>query len=74
MGGFKRKAINASNRLRRSFTKKRSRKSESRPTGYVPFEDVRDIEEERALDEFRKSLTSDNLLPSRYDDYHMLLR
>ncbi|OWM80865.1 hypothetical protein CDL15_Pgr006896 [Punica granatum] len=74
VGSFKRKAISASNRLRRSFTKRRQRKSESRLTSYVPIEDVRDIQEEQAVDEFRKSLISDNLLPSQHDDYHTLLR
>ncbi|KAK4771040.1 hypothetical protein SAY87_031572 [Trapa incisa] len=75
VGSIKRKAISASNRLMRSITKRRQRKSECRTADYyVPFEDVRDSEEEQAVDEFRKSLVSDDLLPSRYDDYHTLLR
>lgn len=72
IGNFKKKAINASTIIRRSFSKKR-RKSESQLVA-VPIEDVRDYEEEQAVESFRQTLVSENLLPSQQDDYHMILR
>ncbi|MED6169858.1 hypothetical protein PIB30_025108 [Stylosanthes scabra] len=71
--GLKKKAINASNKLRHSFKKKRSKKSASRSNS-LSIEDVRDAKELQAVDVFRQALISDNLLPAKHDDYHMLLR
>ncbi|KAK9129803.1 hypothetical protein Sjap_010290 [Stephania japonica] len=68
---LKDKAINASTKFRKSFQTKRKRKSRIMS---VSIEDARDAEEAQAVDAFRLVLVLEELLPSRLDDYHMLLR
>lgn len=73
IGALKKKAISASTKFRHSL-RRRSRKKPDKRTSSIPIEDVRDIEELRAVDAFRQSLIQDELLPLKHRDYHMLLR
>ncbi|KAI3703114.1 hypothetical protein L6452_28870 [Arctium lappa] len=73
MRSLKKKAMNASNRFTHSFKRRRKRKVNSKVPS-VPIEDVRDANEERAVCELREKLLDNNLLPTRHDDYHTLLR
>ncbi|XP_074558046.1 phosphatidylinositol/phosphatidylcholine transfer protein SFH8-like [Curcuma longa] len=71
IGSLKKKALDASSRFKHSLRKKNRRKNANR---VVSIEDIRNIEELEAVDAFRQSLISDELLPVRHDDYHMMLR
>ncbi|GAU26246.1 hypothetical protein TSUD_224370 [Trifolium subterraneum] len=63
-GSFKQK-------LRSSLSRKGRRSSKVMS---VEIEDVHDAEELKAVEEFRQALLSEDLLPAKHDDYHMLLR
>ncbi|CAN1757224.1 Phosphatidylinositol/phosphatidylcholine transfer protein SFH12 [Linum perenne] len=68
---LKHRAINASKKLRKSFKRggKRSSKIMS-----IEIEDEHDAEELKQVDAFRQVLILEELLPSKHDDYHDMLR
>lgn len=72
---FKKKAAKASSKLRHSLKKKGSSRRRSSDRNFsLTIEDIHDVEELRAVDEFRNLLVSENLLPPTLDDYHIMLR
>ncbi|KDP26382.1 hypothetical protein JCGZ_17540 [Jatropha curcas] len=70
---LKKKAMSASNRLTHSLRKRSKRVADCRYAA-ISINDVRDAKEEAAVNAFRQTLIAKDLLPSRHDDYHTLLR
>ncbi|XP_059666591.1 phosphatidylinositol/phosphatidylcholine transfer protein SFH13-like isoform X2 [Cornus florida] len=73
IGALKKKAINASNKFTHSLKKRGKRKIDYRVPS-VSIEDVRDANEESAVQELRQKLLDKDLLPPRHDEYYTLLR
>uniref|UniRef100_A0A7N0T805 CRAL-TRIO domain-containing protein n=1 Tax=Kalanchoe fedtschenkoi TaxID=63787 RepID=A0A7N0T805_KALFE len=72
LGSLRQRAINASCKFRNSLTR-RHRRSSSRVMS-VAIVDEHDAEELQAVDALRQALILEELLPSKHDDYHMMLR
>lgn len=69
--GILKKAKNASGKFRNSLKNKIRRRNDA---GVCKIEDSHEIEEQELVDSFRQTLIIDNLLPARFDDYHVMLR
>lgn len=69
--GILRKAKNVSSKFRSSLRNKIKRKND---TGVCNIEDTHEIQDQKAVDAFRQALVMDSLLPTRFDDYHIMLR
>ncbi|KAM3331823.1 hypothetical protein ACQJBY_027615 [Aegilops geniculata] len=69
-GSFKKRAISAGNKFRRSL----KRKSKKKSGNLASIEDIRDVQELETVERFRRCLLDGGLLPERHDDYHTMLR
>lgn len=67
-GSFMRRAPN---KFRRSLSRRGRRSSKVMS---VEIEDIRDAGESAIVEQFREVLVSEDLLPAKHDDYHMMLR
>lgn len=70
---LRRKAMTASSRLTYSLRKRNTRVADCEFDS-IFIEDVRDANEEKAVNSFRQVLLTRDLLPDSHDDYHTMLR
>ncbi|XP_031114282.1 phosphatidylinositol/phosphatidylcholine transfer protein SFH9-like [Ipomoea triloba] len=70
---LKKKAMSASTRLTHTL-RKRSRRVAHCRFASISTDDFRDEKEEEAVNTFRQVLIEKDLLPTRHDDYHTMLR
>ncbi|XP_054784265.1 phosphatidylinositol/phosphatidylcholine transfer protein SFH9 isoform X2 [Prosopis cineraria] len=70
---LRRRAMTASTRLTYSLRKRNNRVADYRYPSIL-IEDVRDANEEKAVNSFRQVLLEKDLLPASHDDYHTMLR
>ncbi|KAL5562106.1 hypothetical protein UlMin_031853 [Ulmus minor] len=70
---LKKKTVNASMKFSQTLRKRSKRVANCRYAS-ISIEDVRDAEEEEAVNSFRETLLARDLLPVRFDDYHTMLR
>ncbi|TKY66121.1 Phosphatidylinositol/phosphatidylcholine transfer protein SFH9 [Spatholobus suberectus] len=70
---LRRKAMTASTRLTYSLRKRNTRVANCEFAS-IFIEDVRDANEEKAVNSFRQALLTRDLLPDSHDDYHTMLR
>ncbi|XP_061353508.1 phosphatidylinositol/phosphatidylcholine transfer protein SFH9 isoform X2 [Gastrolobium bilobum] len=70
---IRRKGMTASTKLTYSL-RKRSKRVADYQFASIFIEDVRDANEEEAVNSFRLTLLTRDLLPDSYDDYHTMLR
>ncbi|OIW20928.1 hypothetical protein TanjilG_25735 [Lupinus angustifolius] len=73
IGTLKKKAMHASSKLTHSLKKRGKKKIDYRVPA-LSIEDVRDANEETAVNELREKLIERGSLPPKHDDYHTLLR
>ncbi|XP_027910298.1 phosphatidylinositol/phosphatidylcholine transfer protein SFH3-like isoform X2 [Vigna unguiculata] len=71
LGSFKKVAISASSKFKHSLHKKGRRHSRVMS---IAIEDEVDAEELQSVDAFRQTLILEELLPSKHDDHHTMLR
>ncbi|KAK9000445.1 hypothetical protein V6N11_080945 [Hibiscus sabdariffa] len=72
LGSLKKMAVSASSKFRHSLKKKTRKHSRVMSAGSI--DDSLDADELQAVDAFRQALILDELLPSKHDDHHMMLR
>lgn len=70
---LKKKTMNASMKFTNSLRKRGKRVANCRYAS-ISIEDVRDADEEEAVNALREVLLAKDLLPDRFDDYHTMLR
>ncbi|KAK7293089.1 hypothetical protein RJT34_15950 [Clitoria ternatea] len=70
---LRRRAMTASTKLTYSLRRRNSRVADSEFSSFF-IEDVRDANEEKAVNSFRQAVLTRDLLPDSHDDYHTMLR